>query len=88
MLDGGGPGTIDAGTGLLGNVVAVLAKRQRGPANREVRLSAIGGGHVRVLLPQGVGLGYRVSSQRPAWFDAVFGEQKTAPPADRQSGDW
>ena len=42
--DAGGPGTIDAGVGLLGNVDAVIAKEQNGPGLRRVRLRTIGSG--------------------------------------------
>lgn len=78
--DGGGPGTIAAGVGLLGNVDAILAKTQHGPARREVRLTAAGGTQIRVGVPPGIGLSYSVSTQRPATFAPAFGERKTAPP--------
>jgi hypothetical protein len=78
--DGGGPGTITAGVGLLGNIDAILAKAQNGPARREVRLTAAGGTQIRVGVPAGVGLSYSVSTQRPATFAPAFGERKTAPP--------
>ena len=78
--DGGGPGTIHAGVGLLGKVDAVIAKVQNGPARRQVRLEAVGGGRVRVAMPTTVGVSYSISTQRPALIDPVFGIEKVAPP--------
>lgn len=78
--DGGGPGTIDAGVGLLGNVDAVIAKVQNGPVLRHVRLQAIGSGRVRVGLPTGVSVRYNVSTQRPAAIDRVFSVKDVQPP--------
>ena len=78
--DGGGPGTIDAGVGLLGDVDAVIAKEQKGPALRHVRLEAVGSGRVRVAMPTTVGASYSIATQRPAAIDPVFGVQKVAPP--------
>jgi hypothetical protein len=80
VYDGGGPGTIHAGVGLLGNVDAVIAKVQKGPARRQVRLEAIGNGRVRVAMPTTVGVSYSIATQRPAAIDAVFGIEKVAPP--------
>ena len=79
-VDGGGPGTIDAGVGLLGDVDAVIAKEQRGPARRLVQLKTIGNGRVRVALPISVGASYFVATQRPAAIDKVFGVEKVIPP--------
>jgi hypothetical protein len=79
VVDGGGPGTINAGAGLLGNVDAMIAKAQKGPARREVKLSVVGGGQVRVAMPSDVAASYRISTQRPAYFAPVFGERKTEP---------
>jgi hypothetical protein len=78
--DAGGPGTIQAGVGLLGNVDAVIAKVQNGPALRQVRLQAIGSGRVRVAMPTTVGASYSIATQVPAAIDAVFGVEKVAPP--------
>jgi hypothetical protein len=78
--DAGGPGTIHAGTGLLGNVDTVISKVQNGPARRQVRLETVGSGRVRVAMPTTVGASYSISTQRPPAIDAVFGIQKTAPP--------
>jgi hypothetical protein len=78
--DGGGPGTIQAGVGLLGNVDAVIARVQNGPALRRVRLEAAGSGRVRVAMPTTVGASYGIVTQLPATIDAVFGIKKTVPP--------
>lgn len=80
VYDGGGPGTIHAGVGLLGNVDAVISKVQRGPTLRHVRLEAVGSGRVRVGLPTSVSVSYTVASQRPAAFDPVFKVEKVDPP--------
>lgn len=94
VVDGGGPGTINAGVGLLGDVDAVIAKAQKGPARREVKLSAVGAGQVRVAMPPDVAASYRIWTQRPAYFAPVFGERKTdagvlsgqvGPPGDQVS---
>ena len=68
--DAGGPGTIQAGVGLLGNVDAVIAKVQNGPALRQVRLQAIGSGRVRVAMPTTVGASYSIATQLPAAIDS------------------
>ncbi len=78
--DAGGPGTIDAGTGLLGDVDAVIAKEQNGPGLRRVRLRTIGSGRVRVAMPTTVGAGFNVSTQRAAAIDPVFRVEKLTPP--------
>jgi hypothetical protein len=78
--DAGGPGTIDAGVGLLGNVDAVISKVQNGPGLRRVRLRAIGSGRVRVAMPTTVGASYTIATQQPAAIDAVFGLGKGSPP--------
>jgi hypothetical protein len=78
--DGGGPGTIHAGVGLLGNVDAVIAKDQKGPVLRQVRLEAIGNGRVRVAMPTTVTASYSIATQQPAVIDKVFGVEKVAPP--------
>jgi hypothetical protein len=79
--DGGGPGTIDAGVGLLGNVDAVIAKAQKGPVLRQVRLKAVGSGKVRVAMPTTVSASYSIATQRPAAIDKVFGIEKVSPPS-------
>jgi len=78
--DGGGPGTIHAGVGLLGSIDAVIAKEQRGPTLRHVRLESPGSGRVRVGMPVGVSASYMVATQRPAAIDKVFGVKKGDPP--------
>ena len=78
--DGGGPGTINAGVGLLGNVDAVIARVQNGPPRRHVRLQAIGNGRVRVAVPTAMSVSYNVATQRPAAIDPVFGVKKVEPP--------
>ena len=78
--DGGGPGTIHAGVGLLGNVDAVIAKAQKGPVLRQVRLETVGSGRVRVAMPTTVSASYSIATQRPAAIDKVFGVEKVAPP--------
>jgi hypothetical protein len=79
--DGGGPGTIDAGVGLLGNIDAVIAKVQSGPALRQVRLKMAGSGKVRVAMPTTVSASYMIATQTPALVDKVFGFEKVSPPA-------
>lgn len=79
--DGGGPGTIDAGVGLLGNVDAVIAKTQKGPVLRQVRLKTAGSGRVRVAMPTTVSASYIIATQRPATIDKVFGVEKVSPPS-------
>jgi hypothetical protein len=79
-LDAGGPGTIDAGVGLLGDVDAVIATEQKGPARRLVQLKTIGSGKVRVILPTNVAASYFVATQRPAAVHKVFGVEKVVPP--------
>jgi hypothetical protein len=78
--DGGGPGTIHAGVGLLGKVDAVIAQVQHGPASRQVRLEAAGSGSVRVAMPLTVGASYSVVTERPAAIDRAFHVEKIAPP--------
>jgi hypothetical protein len=78
--DGGGPGTIHAGIGMLGSIDAVIAKEQRGPTLRHVRLESPGSGRVRVGMPVGVSASYMVGTQRPAVIDKVFGVKKVDPP--------
>lgn len=78
--DGGGPGTIHAGVGMIGNVDAVIAKAQRGPALRHVRLELTGTGRVRVAIPTGLSASYFVATQRPAAIDKAFGVTKAEPP--------
>ena len=79
--DGGGPGTIDAGVGLLGNIDAVIAKAQKGPGLRQVRLKTVGSGNVRVAMPTTVGASYIIATQRPAAIDKAFGVEKVSPPS-------
>jgi hypothetical protein len=79
--DGGGPGTIRAGVGLLGKVDAVIAAEQRGKGIRQIRLASAGTGSVRVVMPTSVSASYLVSTQRPAAIDKVFGVEKIAPPS-------
>jgi hypothetical protein len=78
--DGGGPGTIHASVGLLGNIDAAISKAQHGPALRRVRLEAAGNGRVRVAMPTGLSASYMVATQRPAVIDKAFGVTKGAPP--------
>jgi hypothetical protein len=77
---GGRPGTINAGVGLLGNVDAVIAKAQNGPVRRHVRLQAIGGGRVRSGLPTEVSVSYNVATQRPAAIDRAFNVKQVETP--------
>ena len=79
--DGGGPGTIDAGVGLLGNIDAVIASAQKGPELRQVSLKAVGSGKVRVAMPITVGATYHIATQQPAAIDRVFGVKKVSPPS-------
>jgi hypothetical protein len=79
--DGGGPGTIDVGTGLLGNVDAVIAKTQKGPVLRQVRLKTAGSGRVRVAMPTTVSASYSIATQRPAVIDKVFGVENVSAPS-------
>jgi hypothetical protein len=79
-LDGGGPGTIDAGVGLLGDVDAAIAAEQKGPERRLVQLKTIGSGKVRVILPTTVSASYFVATQRPAAIHTIFGVEKADPP--------
>ena len=78
--DAGGPGTIDAGVGLLGNVDAVISKVQNGPGLRGVRLRTIGSGRVRVAMPTTIGASYTIATQTTAAIDPAFGVEKVAPP--------
>lgn len=71
--DAGGPGTVFAGVGMLGNIDAEIAKSQNGPTLREIQLAAAGSGRVRVAMPTTVGASYRITSQRPPVIDPVFG---------------
>jgi hypothetical protein len=66
--------------GLLGNVDAVIAKAQKGPVLRQVRLETVGSGRVRVAMPTTVSASYSIATQRPAAIDKVFGVEKVAPP--------
>jgi hypothetical protein len=81
VRDAGGPGTIDAGVGLLGNVDAVIANVQSGPVLRLVRLKMAGSGKVRVAMPTTVSASYMIATQMPALIDKVFGVEKVSPPA-------
>jgi len=78
--DAGGPGTIDARVGLLGNVDVVIAAVQKGPALRLVNLEAIGSGRVRVAMPTTVTASYDISTRQTAVIDKVFRVDKVKPP--------
>jgi len=78
--DGGGPGTIQAGTGLLGDVDAVIAKAQNGSTARDVRLATIGSGRVRVAMPTTISASYKIATNAAAEFDQIFHVEKVAPP--------
>lgn len=78
--DAGGPGTIDARVGLLGNVDVVIAAVQKGPALRLVNLEATGSGRVRVAMPTTVTASYNISTQQAAVIDKVFRVDKVKPP--------
>jgi hypothetical protein len=83
VWDAGGPGTIDASLGLLGNIDVVLSKDQKGPARRRVRLHAPGSGRVRVAMPTTVGASYSITTQTRATVDAAFEFEKVTPPIPR-----
>jgi hypothetical protein len=80
VYDAGGPGTIDAGIGLLGKLDAVIAKEQKGPSRRRISLQSIGSGAVRVGLPTTVTASYKVATNATPIVDPVFGIEKMAPP--------
>ena len=80
VYDGGGQGTVHASVGLLGTIDAVIAKEQKGPALRRVRLESPGSGRVRVALPTTVGVSYSIATQIPPAIDPVFRIEKAAPP--------
>ncbi len=83
VWDAGGPGTIEATLGLLGNIDVVLSKEQKGPARRLVRLHAPGRGRVRVAMPTTIGASYSISTQTPVAVDAAFEFEKVTPPIPR-----
>jgi hypothetical protein len=66
----GGAGHIRVNVGLLGNIVAGLA---RGTQRREVRLSSPGSGRVRVVMPRDLSVRYNIATQRPTRIDPAFG---------------
>lgn len=78
--DGGGPGTIQAGTGLLGDVDAVIANAQNGPTARDIRLATIGSGRVRVAMPTTISASYKIATNAAAEFARIFHVEKVAPP--------
>jgi hypothetical protein len=80
VYDGGGQGTVHASVGLLGSIDAVIAKVQKGPALRRVRLESPGSGRVRVALPTTVGVSYSIATQTAPAIDPVFHIEKAAPP--------